>query len=256
MFLKPNVGYQPYSTKEQSDNIEEKSMKKAVTAALQEALEEIDTFVTYAVERENYPIAMEIVRQYEKDGSALRLFKEHYSALPDALEEPILGLYQLAYAQGVRCLLAATMTGRFFYLVSADEVIFAGSDVETLSDDVLRFTGREDRDIFAKELITLENYPKYWPRNKKGGAVCPACGVSEGDFHLLGCVVEVCPWCDGQLSKCNCRFEKLDVDELTTAAQIEEFADLLDTAGRVAFEKEQVLAFPGLSDGLDQGKDK
>lgn len=229
-------------------------MKKTVTAALQVALEEINTFVTYAVEPENYPVAMEFVRQYEKDGIALRLFKEHYSALPDALEEPILGLYQLAYAQGVRCLLAATITGRFFYLVSADDVVFAGSDVETLTDDVLRFVNRADRDTFAKELLTLANYPKYLPSNKKGGAVCPACGVSEGDVHLLGCVVEVCPWCDGQLSNCNCRFEKLDIDEITTAAEIEEFADLLDSAGRVAFSAEQILAFPGLSAGLDKGK--
>jgi hypothetical protein len=35
-------------------------------------------------------------------------------------------------------------------------------------------------------------------------ATCGDCGVKEGQLHVLGCDMEVCPFCGGQLLCCLC----------------------------------------------------
>ena len=34
---------------------------------------------------------------------------------------------------------------------------------------------------------------------------CRDCGVLEGEFHVLGCLVERCPKCGDQLHGCSCK---------------------------------------------------
>src|SRR5712672_3763849 len=35
------------------------------------------------------------------------------------------------------------------------------------------------------------------------------CGALEGQFHVPGCGMEICPFCRGQLLSCACAYEKL-----------------------------------------------
>lgn len=39
--------------------------------------------------------------------------------------------------------------------------------------------------------------------------ICHDCRCKEGELHMLGCDMEKCPFCGGQLISCNCRYELL-----------------------------------------------
>jgi hypothetical protein len=58
---------------------------------------------------------------------------------------------------------------------------------------------------------------------------CGDCGVAVGGFHHLGCDIQVCPGCRGQLITCGCRWDELrnehDEDEAEEDDELDELDD-------------------------------
>jgi hypothetical protein len=83
--------------------------------------------------------------------------------------------------------------------------------------------------------------------------ICRYCGVDEGQYHVLGCDKEDCPFCGWQLISCDCRYELLNLidkekyDESTsylppeiykkglTKEQGRLWEELLNQKGRIPF---------------------
>ncbi|MEN8257792.1 MAG: hypothetical protein ABFS09_08020, partial [Thermodesulfobacteriota bacterium] len=71
----------------------------------------------------------------------------------------------------------------------------------------------------------------------------------EGELHEFGCPVEVCPWCDGQLTSCDCRFKQLGVSEISAERQLDQFQQLAKKKGRIPFDAaSQRPAYPTAGD--------
>jgi hypothetical protein len=70
------------------------------------------------------------------------------------------------------------------------------------------------------------------------------CAAKEGQLHRLGCDMERCPFCGGQLISCKCPYEKLGIDfspgswaysNGLTNKQIRKWEKLLHTKGRIPY---------------------
>ncbi len=86
-----------------------------------------------------------------------------------------------------------------------------------------------------------------------GELTCGDCEAKEGQLHEIGCDMELCPFCGGQLISCDCIYEKLDLFDPTrygeetahlppdiyrngpTVQQWEQWLRLLDSRGRIPF---------------------
>ena len=225
-------------------------MSKDIKA--QKLIEEISLLIKYAVPENEQQHAVSLAEKYGQDRAVLTLLREYYSTIPEAREEGVERVINLVTLQGVSLFVAVTESEAYLYVVSSDKVVFLGVYGSEVDEQVLSHFGYESQDTFLKKCLPVNELEDYDGHLTKNINACAACSVKEGEFHLLGCVVEICPWCDGQLSNCNCRFEQLGVDEIESEEQLDDFYDLLREKGRVTFKKDQIPLYPGAGNELDK----
>ena len=218
-------------------------------------IEEIKLFVQYSVPEKDLQSAVALIERYKHNAFIVRLFREYYSNLPETREEAVVRIARLIDQKGVHLFVVTTASFSYLYAVSAEHVLLLGEyrqdDVDT---EVLAFFGLESQEEFLELCLPVVDLEEYAETGTSEKTICPVCGVPEGDNHLLGCTVEICPWCEGQLSYCNCRFEQLDTDTIEDEEQLETFLDMLTDKGRIPYRKSQAPAFPGTSGGLDDNQ--
>ena len=221
---------------------------------LKERKETIKLFIKYAVPGELAEQAAALLDKYEADIIGLNLFHSFYSCLPEGIEDAIEKLLLLARKQGVFLLCASSSSGiNYHYLVNNEGAVLLGTLAEGIADKaLLDFFGFKDNKSFlslGKDLSRIEEYEP----SPEDRSLCPACQTAVGEYHILGCPVEICPWCNGQLTHCNCRFTWLEVENIDRESQIEKLQERLDAEGRIPFSKEHSPTYPA-DDLSDDGE--
>ena len=213
---------------------------------LQELISETTELIRSEVPEERFSEACELLDIYRNDQIAINLIHEFYSSLPGAVEDGILEIRVMGRRKGIYLLVAVTESEGYVYLASAEGLELQGTLSEGIWDiDVADHFDFEDRRNLPGSNNTLEDLAIYEPLNNDAG-ICPACYAGTGEYHELGCPVEVCPWCAGQLISCNCRFEQMGQDSITEEADLIRLEDLLEQQGRIPYDQEQRPAFPSV----------
>lgn len=216
---------------------------------MKDLLTEIKRFIQFAVSEEDYEAAVDFALKHSKDRDILRLLYQHYSELPEASEQPVNCITELCAKQGVRLLLVITPRESHYYLFSNEQAVWLGLVDMEIDQEVLDFFNIENQEGLRQIVVRIQNVDLQ--AAKTTIKHCPVCGVQEGEYHLLGCVVEVCPWCDGHVSQCNCRFDMIGVEEITSEEELDQFEELLEKKGRIPFQRDHRPGYPGTSKGLD-----
>jgi hypothetical protein len=220
-----------------------------IPKTLADRKKDIQFLMKYAVPPEQMAAAESVVKRYENDIIALNLLHSFYIHLPEGNDDSVTDLRLLTSRQGVFLLCITTGNGmHYLYLANNEAAHIIGTLAEGIIDrEILDFFGYNDNREIQTLSKTPEKLPEYEPCSADAG-LCPSCQVGEGEFHTLGCPVEICPWCFGQLTYCNCRFAKLDTEALDKVSQIEKLLELLEAKGRIVFKKEHGPGYPTLED--------
>ena len=218
---------------------------KTVTARKNDIL----FLMKFAVPEEQIETAEALLEKYDSDIIALNLLHSFYIHLPEGKEDSVKALRLLTRRQGIFLLCVSTGNGlHYLYLVNNEAAHIIGTLAEGIVDqqllDLLGYANNEEVLALTKKPEKLQEYEPYTADLN----LCPSCYTGEGEFHTLGCPVEICPWCNGQLTYCNCRFVKLDIDAMDKVEQIEKLFELLEDVGRVAFKKEHRPGYPTMED--------
>jgi len=188
----------------------------------------------YAVNEEDLTSARELIERHKNDHISLNIFHEFYSYLPEAQNDAIKVLRLLAKKEGSFLIAIGTLISNYLYIATREGAEFLGNHQEGIWDqDVLDFFGLS-RDEALTKFKDLNSFPFYIPAHMDL-RLCPVCSTGHGELHRLGCPVEVCPWCGGQLTNCNCRFQQAGTDKLASEAQLKLFIDKLNKKGRIPF---------------------
>lgn len=206
--------------------------------------EEILLFLEYAVPDNMQDDARAFLEKHKQSSIILRLAETYYKALPEAREEAILKVVVLGVEQGLHLLGVGSERSEYLYCVDNKQAVYLGeygSPVEQI--EVWQFFGFSSMEDFVEKRKLFKEYDEFIV-TKDDGIFCIVCAVQQGELHEFGCTVEICPWCDGQLSICNCRFEQLGIEEITSEEELEKLRSLLEQKGRVPFSKDQAPSYP------------
>lgn len=216
---------------------------------VEETIKEIELFVQYGVQESEQQDALNFLQRYKKDALALQLMRTFYTSLPETHEEAIARIALIQKKEDIFLLGLSTARHRYLYLATEQKAVLLGEyGKEIVEPEMLALFGYADpKDFFEKypDLMVCEEYP---PACDAGSNFCPVCSAAVGEHHFLGCPVEVCPWCDGQFSRCGCRFEKLGLDVLEDEDELEELERILQEKGRIPYTQAQCPSYPSATD--------
>ncbi len=201
-----------------------------------EQWQELQVLIQWGAPEKHRKNALALAGRYRDDHIALRLLTAFYSYLPDAVEDWIDTIGCLRRRQGFFLLCARTPRQRYLYLVNVEEAIFLGPVTEGIWDeDVLEFFGWKDNEASKKDLAAQKDIPEYQPAIRDPD-LCPVCLAGKGEHHILGCPVEICPWCGGHLTRCDCRFRLLGRQRVERDIHIDRLYEALEKKGRIPFD--------------------
>ena len=206
---------------------------------LNELHDEITLLLKYGAPQDELESLAMVIEKYSADMLAMNVFHNFYSFLPEGLEDGISKLSRVANRHGVFLLCATTLQGNYLYITTRESATLVATLGEGIIDpDILEFFGWKDHKHFMKIASESEGFPKHKPLNDSL-ELCPVCGTGDGETHAAGCPVEICPWCAGQLTNCECRFSRTGLEKLSQDSHLNEFLELLEKKGRVPFSAKE-----------------
>lgn len=207
-------------------------------------VEEIKIFIEYSVMEEERRAAISTVEELRENTVALSVMREFYGRLPEFRQEAITSVTRIVSRHHAYLIVVDTAHYQYLYFYNEEGPVFLGEKKEGIADtEVLSYFGYSSNEQFLKKTDdsrTLDEEREFF---------CPACGVAEGEEHLLGCPVEICPWCDSQFTYCNCRFDQLGVEEITEARELEHLEVILGEKGRIPFSADHAPGYPDGGEG-------
>jgi len=214
-------------------------MNNEAVSSLDELNNEIVLLMKYGVPEDEAAEAAELLEKYRDDYIALNVLHNFYSFLPEGQEDGITLLRRITNKQGAFLLCASTLISDYLYLSTREGAEFLGPLKEGIWDqDILEYFGWPDRESFLKSLADPAGFHEHQPLNQVP-ALCPVCGTGDGETHAFGCPVEICPWCGGQLTSCECRFTKTGKEKLSRESHLDKFLELLEEKGRIPFDAKE-----------------
>lgn len=209
---------------------------------------ETELLIRYVVKEEEYEEALAVIDRVSHHAVAVNVFRNYYTELPEGREEMACDLRVIAEKQGAFLLALKTTAHCYLYFGSGEEVHSIGDYQQGLNDEeILLYFGFKDAAAFSKKTAgAFDQLPQLDKQTLAPS--CVVCGVAVGEVHILGCPVEQCPWCEGQLNRCNCRFDQLGVEEMADEELLERFEEVLDQKGRIVFKPEQSPSYPTAGD--------
>ena len=202
-------------------------------------LKEISLLLEYGAPKDELAKLDEVIAKYGADAIVLNVFHNFYSYLPEGLDDGIIKISRVANCHGAFLFCASTLLSNYLYMATRESAALIGPFNDGIQDqDILEFFGWQDDEQFKKAVGDPALLSEHVPVNESM-ELCPICGTTDGEIHSFGCPVEVCPWCDGQLTNCECRFAKTGRDNFSRDSHLEELLDLLSKKGRVAFDAKE-----------------